>query len=84
MLSLNQLPKIPEWRVKLSRSSLFSLLRFLFRKPSIKKYHTHFRFNKTVFSISKAKRILNYRPFVRFNEGILITGKWLKNNSYLD
>jgi nucleoside-diphosphate-sugar epimerase len=84
MLGINNLPKIPEWRVRLSRSLVFTALRILLRKPTMKTYATHFRFNRSKFSIVKARNILNYNPLIGFNEGIYLTEKWLKEESYLD
>lgn len=84
MLGINKLPNLPEWRVKLSKSALFSLLRFLLRKPSMKQYATHFRFNRSKFSILKAKEILNFNPSINFEEGISITEKWLIEKSYIN
>jgi nucleoside-diphosphate-sugar epimerase len=84
MIGINNLPKLPEWRVQLSRSLLFTVLRIVFRKPTIKQYVTHFRFNKSKFSIAKARDILKYNPTVDFNEGVYLTEKWLKEKSYLD
>jgi nucleoside-diphosphate-sugar epimerase len=84
MLGIKKMSTVPEWRVILSRSRIFNLLRILLQKPSLKKYDTHFRFSRSVFSILKVKSILNYSPMVNFEESFLITEKWLKDQSILD
>jgi nucleoside-diphosphate-sugar epimerase len=84
MLGIKKLPSIPEWRVRLSKSKFFSILRILLKKPSMKQYVTHFRFNKSEFSISKAKEILHYNPQISFEKGISLTEKWLKQEAFLD
>jgi nucleoside-diphosphate-sugar epimerase len=84
MLGLQKLPFVPEWRVQLSHSILFSFLRLILRKPTMKMYVTHFRFTRSEFSIDKAKRILNYTPKISFEQGMIMTEKWLKTNHYLD
>jgi UDP-glucose 4-epimerase len=84
MLGIKKLPSVPEWRVQLSKSKFFSILRILLKMPSMKQYVTHFRFNKSEFSISKAKEILHYNPQISFEKGISLTEKWLKQESYLD
>jgi len=83
MLGLKVLPAIPVWRVKLSRSQLFKILRSIMRRNNGNKYSTHFRFNPSQFSIKKAKLILGYQPKVNFKEGIAKTEAWLKENGLL-
>ncbi|MDB5115745.1 MAG: hypothetical protein JWQ79_1237 [Mucilaginibacter sp.] len=83
MLGIKKLPTVPVWRVKLSHSSLFTLLRMLLRKRGRQKYSTHFRFNPSQYSIKSAQKVLGYYPLVSFDEGIRRTETWLRENNYI-
>ncbi|MGZ3756562.1 MAG: NAD-dependent epimerase/dehydratase family protein [Mucilaginibacter sp.] len=83
MLGISKLSAIPVWRVKLSQSKLFKLLRLIMRRSNGNKYSTHFRFNTSQYSIKKAQQILGYQPKVNFKEGMKKTEIWLRENGYL-
>ena len=84
MLGIDKLPRIPEWWIKIKMSKIVELLRIILRKPVTSKHSLHLRFSNSYFSTEKAKKILKYNPTIKFEEGIKITEKWLKENHYLD
>ena len=84
MLGLKKMPRIPEWWIKFKMSKFIELLRIILRKPVKSKHSLHLRFSKSYFSIEKAKKLLDYNPSIKFEEGIKITENWLRENQYLD
>jgi len=84
MLGIDKLQRIPEWWIQFKMSKFIAFLRVILRKPVSSKHSLHLRFSKSYFSIEKAKKILQYNPSIKFEEGINQTEKWLKENHYLD
>ncbi len=52
-------------------------------EPPLHVRRVRFFKNNRAFDISKAKRVLNYQPQVRLEDGMTKTAKWYQDNGYL-
>jgi 2-alkyl-3-oxoalkanoate reductase len=84
MLGMESIPVLSKWKVIIAKSIFASIIRKMLGRSSVGKWSNHFRFNPSKFSIKNANEVLGYTPKVTFEEGILITKKWLFDNKYLN
>ncbi len=75
-----RVPLFPVWVAAVACEALCYPLRV---KPPLYRRRLDFFTKDRAFDISKAKRLLGYKPQVPLKEGLKITAEWYKENNYL-
>jgi nucleoside-diphosphate-sugar epimerase len=77
------LPIVSVWRARLEAILTRQSSRFTRRLPRLSSYHIDLMSRKSIYDISKAKRLIGYNPQHSFERGMKKTTLWLRKMGYI-